>query len=107
MHEEFPDEAAFDVTTVGGGPNGLIAGARLARAGLSVVICERRFGARSRKGTRFQLVAADAGSGGGRVPPAGAVSGFLESPDLSWAHLLHLTPQEIHRRHSREKEESE
>jgi phytoene dehydrogenase-like protein len=43
MQEEFPRRAEFDVAIVGAGPNGLIAGAYLARAGLRVVICERRF----------------------------------------------------------------
>jgi len=43
MQEEFPDESEFDVVIIGGGPNGLIAGAYLAKAGLSVAICERRW----------------------------------------------------------------
>jgi len=43
MQEEFPDESEFDVVIIGAGPNGLIAGAYLAKAGLSVAICERRF----------------------------------------------------------------
>ena len=43
MQEEFPEESEFDVVIIGAGPNGLIAGAYLARAGLSVAVCERRF----------------------------------------------------------------
>jgi phytoene dehydrogenase-like protein len=43
MQEEFPKQAEFDVVIIGAGPNGLIAGAYLAKAGLRVVICERRF----------------------------------------------------------------
>ena len=43
MQEEFPQESEFDVVIIGAGPNGLIAGAYLAKAGLSVAICERRF----------------------------------------------------------------
>jgi phytoene dehydrogenase-like protein len=43
MQEEFPKKSEFDVVIIGGGPNGLIAGAYLAKAGLSVAICERRF----------------------------------------------------------------
>ena len=48
MQEEFPSESEFDVVIIGAGPNGLIAGAYLARAGLSVAICERRFEAMER-----------------------------------------------------------
>jgi len=43
MQEEFPKQSEFDVVIIGGGPNGLIAGAYLAKAGLSVAVCERRF----------------------------------------------------------------
>jgi phytoene dehydrogenase-like protein len=43
MQEEFPKHSEFDVVIIGAGPNGLIAGAYLARAGLRVAICERRF----------------------------------------------------------------
>jgi phytoene dehydrogenase-like protein len=43
MQEEFPKESEFDVVIIGAGPNGLIAGAYLAKAGLSVAVVERRF----------------------------------------------------------------
>jgi phytoene dehydrogenase-like protein len=43
MQQEFPEESEFDVIIIGGGPNGLMAGAYLAKAGLEVVICERRY----------------------------------------------------------------
>ena len=43
MQEEFPRESEFDVIIIGAGPNGLIAGAYLAKAGLSVAVVERRF----------------------------------------------------------------
>src|SRR5690606_18072008 len=40
--EQFPEESEFDVAIVGGGPNGLIAAAYLARAGLRTIVVERR-----------------------------------------------------------------
>jgi phytoene dehydrogenase-like protein len=43
MQEEFPKESEFDVVIIGAGPNGLMAAAYLAKAGLSVAVCERRF----------------------------------------------------------------
>jgi len=43
MFDEFPDETEWDVVIVGGGPNGLIAGAYLSKAGLKVAVVERRF----------------------------------------------------------------
>lgn len=43
MQEEFPKQSEFDVVIIGAGPNGLIAAAYLAKAGLRVAICERRW----------------------------------------------------------------
>ncbi|MFN8103623.1 MAG: NAD(P)/FAD-dependent oxidoreductase [Acidimicrobiia bacterium] len=40
---EFPIESEWDVVVVGGGPNGLITAAYLAKAGLKVVLVERRY----------------------------------------------------------------
>ena len=43
IFDEFPDESEWDVIVIGGGPNGLIASAYLARAGLKVITVERRY----------------------------------------------------------------
>jgi phytoene dehydrogenase-like protein len=43
IFEEFPDESNWDVVIIGGGPNGLIAGAYLAKAGAKVAVVERRY----------------------------------------------------------------
>ncbi len=40
--DEFPEHSKFDVAIVGGGPNGLIAAAYLARTGLRTIVVERR-----------------------------------------------------------------
>ena len=43
IFDEFPDESNWDVVIIGGGPNGLIAGAYLAKAGVKVAVVERRY----------------------------------------------------------------
>ncbi|MGB2800116.1 MAG: NAD(P)/FAD-dependent oxidoreductase [Dehalococcoidia bacterium] len=43
IFDEFPDESDWDVVIIGGGPNGLIAGAYLSKAGLKVAVIERRY----------------------------------------------------------------
>lgn len=43
LPDEFPDDTETDVVVVGAGPNGLLAGAYLSAAGLSVTVVERRF----------------------------------------------------------------
>jgi len=40
---KMPDEISCDVAVIGGGPNGLITAAYLAKAGLNVVLLERRY----------------------------------------------------------------
>jgi phytoene dehydrogenase-like protein len=43
IFDEFPDESDWDVVVIGAGPNGLIASAYLAKAGLKVATVERRY----------------------------------------------------------------
>jgi len=43
IFQEFPAESDWDVVIIGAGPNGLMAGAYLAKAGLRVCVVERRY----------------------------------------------------------------
>jgi phytoene dehydrogenase-like protein len=43
VFDEFPYESTWDVIIIGGGPNGLMAAAYLAKAGLKVILVERRY----------------------------------------------------------------
>jgi phytoene dehydrogenase-like protein len=43
MFQEFPDNSEWDVVIIGAGPNGLMAAAYLAKAGLKVALVERRY----------------------------------------------------------------
>ncbi|MFA5367773.1 MAG: FAD-dependent oxidoreductase, partial [Dehalococcoidia bacterium] len=40
---EYPFESTYDVIIIGGGPNGLMTAAYLAKAGLKVIVIERRY----------------------------------------------------------------
>ena len=43
LFDEFPADSNWDVVIIGAGPNGLMAGAYLAKAGAKVAVVERRY----------------------------------------------------------------
>lgn len=43
IFDEFPDESNWDAIVIGAGPNGLMTGAYLAKAGAKVIVVERRY----------------------------------------------------------------